>query len=105
MPDQFLKTGGIIYPIDKTGGALLDATNTPNLSFIRNQYWEMTRKQVQTNVLFAEMVASFASDISGLGHAADASNYVTGEDIDGSVPTPPEKPEDKVDHSSDDSSN
>lgn len=102
-PDQFFKTGGIIYPIDKSGGALLDATNTPNLSFIRNQYWDMARKQAETNVLFAKIVASFASAVAALGHAGEATNFVTGGDNE-TVPTPADPPEDKVNHSGDDSS-
>jgi hypothetical protein len=98
-PAQYWKTKGIIYPIDSSGAALLDATNTPNLSYIRNKYWDMAREKVKTDLFFAEIVATFASDVAGLGHAGEAANFVTAEDIDGNVPTPPEVPKDKVDPS------
>jgi len=93
-PDHYLKSGGVIYPIDDSGAALLDATNTPNLSYIRSHYWDMARKQVETNLFMAEVVATFASDISGLAHAGEASNFVGGGGVDapefsGVVPTPP----------------
>jgi hypothetical protein len=104
-PDQYYKTRGITYPIDKSGAALLDATNTPNLSFIRNQYWDMARKKVKTDLFFAEIVATFASDVAALGHAGEASNFVTAEDIDGNVPTPAEPPKSELDGSQDGSNN
>jgi hypothetical protein len=92
-PAHYLKSGGVIYPIDDSGAALLDATNTPNLSFIRNQYWDMARKQVETNLFYAEIVANFANDVSGLAHAGEAANFVTSGGVDspefnGVVPTP-----------------
>jgi hypothetical protein len=73
-PDQYAKSAGIIYPIDQSGGVLLDATNTPNLSYIRQHYWDLARQQTETNLMFAEMVNSFAKDVSALGNAADRSN-------------------------------
>lgn len=99
-PDQYYKSGGTIYPIDKSGASLLDATNTPNLSYIRNKYWDMARQKVQTDLMFAQIVATFASAVSALGHAGEAGNFVTAEDVDGTVPTPAETPEDKTDSSS-----
>jgi hypothetical protein len=99
-PDQYYKSGGTIYPIDKSGASLLDATNTPNLSYIRNKYWDMARQKVQTDLMFAQIVATFAGAVSALGHAGEAGNFVTAEDIDGTVPTPAETPEDKTDSSS-----
>jgi hypothetical protein len=96
-PDHYFKTEGIIYPIDKNGAALLDNTNTPALSYIRNQYWAMAKKQAETNLMFAEMVASFAGAVAALGHAGEASNYVTAPDIDGNIPTPAETPANEVD--------
>jgi hypothetical protein len=104
-PDQYYKTKGITYPIDKSGAALLDATNTPNLAYIRNKYWDMARKKVKTDLFFAEIVATFGSNVAALGHAGEASNFVTAEDIDGNVPIPAESPKDELDHSGDDSNN
>lgn len=101
-PDQYYKSGGTIYPIDKNGAAMLDATNTPNLTFIRNKYWEMARQKVKTDLMFAQIVASFASAISALGHAGEAGNFVTANDVDGNVPIPAETPEDKTDSSDSD---
>jgi hypothetical protein len=104
-PDQYYKSAGIIYPIDKSGAALLDATNTPNLAYIRNQYWELAKKEAATNLMFAEMVATFTTDVAGLAHAGEGGNFITADHIDGSVPTPGDTPENKVDSSgSDDSS-
>jgi predicted dehydrogenase len=67
-PAQYYKTGGIIIPIDETGNALFDATNTPNLTYIRNQYWDMARRLVENNLFMAEMVATFASAVAGGGN-------------------------------------
>lgn len=101
-PDQYYKTGGIIYPIDQSGGSLFNATNTPNLAYMRNQYWDMARKQTDTNVMFAEIVATFAGAVAGLGHAGEATNYVTSPD-NGSepIPTPGDTPENQLDQGSD----
>jgi hypothetical protein len=96
-PDQYYKTKGVIYPIDSSGTALLDATNTPNLSYIRNKYWDMARQKVKTDLFFAEIVATFGRNVAALGHAGEASNFVTAEDIDGNVPTPAETPKNLVD--------
>jgi hypothetical protein len=104
-PDQYYKTKGLIYPVNSSGAALLDATNTPNLSYIRNQYWDMARNKVKTDLFFAEIVATFASNVAALGHAGEASNFVTAEDIDGNVPIPADPPKDEVDHSDADSNN
>jgi hypothetical protein len=97
QPDQYAKSGGVIYPIDQSGNLLFDATNTPNLSYIRQHYWDMVAQKTATDLLFAEIVASFASAVSALGHAGEAGNFVTADDVDGNVPTPAEPPEDKVD--------
>lgn len=93
-PDQYLKTGGIIYPIDSSGQSLLDATNTPNLTYIRNKYWDMARQKVTTDVFFAQIVAAFADDVGALGHAGEDNNSVTGgeNDMGGTVPTLPDAP-------------
>ena len=99
QPDQYAKSSGVIYPIDQSGNLLFDATNTPNLSYIRQHYWDMVAQKTATDLLFAEIVASFASAVSGLGHAAEASNFVTADDIDGNVPTPAEPPKDETDSS------
>ena len=74
----------------------------PNLTFIRNKYWEMARQKVKTDLMFAQIVASFASAISALGHAGEAGNFVTADDVDGNVPIPAETPEDKTDSSDSD---
>ncbi|MGH9562036.1 MAG: hypothetical protein ACRD3S_11340 [Terracidiphilus sp.] len=97
-PDQYYKTGGIIYPIDQSGGSLFNATNTPNLAYIRNQYWDMARKQTETNVMFAEIVATFADAVAALGHAGEATNYITSPDnTNEPIPTPGDSPEDHTD--------
>ena len=94
-PDQYYKTGSIIYPIDQSGASLFNATNTPNLTYMRNQYWDMARKQTETNVMFAEIVATFSSAIGALGHAGESTKYVTSPDSDNvPVPTPGDPPED-----------
>lgn len=106
-PDQYYKTKGITYPIDKSGAVLLDATNTPNLSYIRNQYWDMARDKVKTDLFIAEIVATFASDVAALGQTADANNFVTGgdEDFNGTIPSPPEIPKNELDGSGSGSNN
>lgn len=97
-PDQYYKTGGIIYPIDQSGASLFNATTTPNLAYIRNQYWNMALKQSETNVMLAEIVATFASAISALGHTGESTNYVTSPDSDNvSVPTPGDPAKDYTD--------
>ena len=104
QPDQYFKSQNIIYPIDKAGTALLDATNTPNLSYIRQHYWDMVRQKAAYDLLIAEIVATFASAVAASGHAGEAGNFVTAEDIDGTVPTPADPPENKVDSSGSDQS-
>jgi hypothetical protein len=96
-PDQYYKSAGIIYPIDKSGAALLDATNTPNLAYIRNQYWEMAKKEKATNVMFAEIVASFASDVAASAEVGEMSNVIAAPEGSLGVVSPPsDEPEDKV---------
>ncbi len=83
-PDQYAKSGGVIYPIDQSGALLLDATNTPGLSYIRQHYWDLAGQETASNLMFAEMVYFFAGPggaVTALGHAAESSNYTTGEEV------------------------
>jgi hypothetical protein len=99
VPDQYYKSQGVIYPIGQSGAVLLNATNTPNLSYIRQHYWDLAAKKTSNDVFMASIVATFAGDVAALAHAGEMSNFLTAEEVTGNVPDPPDSPEDHTDSS------
>ena len=65
--ERYRKSGGIIFPTDPDGTAiLLDNTNTPNLVAIRAYIHEEWAKVQHPRLEIAELVCSFSQIISGV---------------------------------------
>ena len=66
--EEYGQSNGIIYPIDSDGNLLLNATNTPNLAAIRVWYYNEAKRINDQRLQIAEIVHSFAQNISDLAH-------------------------------------
>ena len=75
---EFTKRGGIIYPVDAGGQVLLDATNTPTLSWLRRHLHEQLAQLAGQRLEIAMIVGAFASAVSGLGGGMSNTDYLEG---------------------------
>ena len=61
---SFIKSEGIIFPVDEGGRLLMDATNTPILSAVRRDLHEQLAGRSEKRLEIAQLVAAFANIIS-----------------------------------------
>jgi hypothetical protein len=73
--DEYLKSDGIIYPVDESGNLMLNVVNTPNLVYIRKRYHDQAKAASDTDVKFATLVYKFVeagfdpvSHLDGIGN-------------------------------------
>lgn len=57
--EEYVKTGGIIYPIDDTGAVQFNAVNTPTLVYSRQWVLDQWKKANDENLEMAELVNEF----------------------------------------------
>jgi hypothetical protein len=57
--EEYVKTGGIIYPIDDTGAVQFNAVNTPTLVYSRQWVLDQWKKAGEQNLEMARLVDAF----------------------------------------------
>ncbi|MGB8645247.1 MAG: hypothetical protein WCF84_08410 [Anaerolineae bacterium] len=79
LVEQYAKRNGVIYAIDDAGHVQLDATNTPNLVYVRKWYLGEAKRVNDERIEIAELVHDFAEAIGELGHAGHLGQEMKGD--------------------------
>lgn len=72
---EFRKQGGIIFATDASGNGLFDATNTPQLAFIRNYFHEVLRQQSEQILEIATIVYLFSQAVAAAGQSVNSVRF------------------------------